>query len=95
VPKPLPRYDASDPTGAGMGDYLSARFAANQHDYAEAARLFKASLARDPGNPELLNATFFFAASAGMIDDAAAIAAVSSPTSRTAGRHAWHLPSSR
>jgi len=73
--KTAPQIDASDQASAGMGNYLSARFAAGQHDYAEAARLFKASLARDPGNPDLLNATFFFAASAGMIDDAAAIAA--------------------
>ena len=85
--KTAPQVIANDQTSAGMGDYLSARFAAGQHAYAEAAKLFKASLARDPGNPDLLNATFFFAASAGMMDDAADLAArvvANEPDSRPA-----------
>jgi tetratricopeptide (TPR) repeat protein len=61
----------TDRAAAGMGNYLSARFAANNHDYSEAAKLYKASLARDPSNDTLLASAFFFAASAGEMDDAA------------------------
>jgi tetratricopeptide (TPR) repeat protein len=66
--------DDSTRIASSLGDYLSARFAAGNHDYAEAAKLYQQSLERDPGNPELLTYAFFFSASAGKIDDAAKLA---------------------
>lgn len=64
----------SDRIAASLGDYLSARYAASDHDYAEAARLFKASLKRDPENPQLLTYAYFTAVCAGNMDDAAKFA---------------------
>ncbi len=61
---------AGDLSGS-YGDYLSARFAADHHDLAEAAKYFRASLDRDPQNPQLLTFAFFYAASAGQLDQAA------------------------
>lgn len=72
--KSVAQVAISDDVGAGFGDYLSARFAAYNHDYDEAARLYIASLERDPTNPTLLTFAFYFAASAGRIDDAAKLA---------------------
>ena len=69
------------------GDYLSARFAADHHDLAEAAKFFRASLDSDPNNPQLLTFAFFYAASAGQIDEAAELAdrlAALSPDDRAA-----------
>lgn len=56
------------------GDYLAARFAANHHDLPEAAKFYSVSLDHDPTNPQLLTFAFFFAATAGEIDDAADLA---------------------
>ncbi|MDR3528260.1 MAG: tetratricopeptide repeat protein [Rhizomicrobium sp.] len=56
---------------AGLGKYLAARFAAGNHEFSEAATLYRDSLAADPSNPQLLTFAFFFAAGAGKIDDAA------------------------
>ncbi len=64
----------NDDVSAGLGDYLSARYVADNHDLAEAARLYMSSLERDPQNPQLLTFAFFYAASAGRLDDAAKLA---------------------
>lgn len=72
--KTTTKIDDSDRVAAGLGNYLSARFAAGNHDYGEAAKLYKASLARDPDNETLLTFAFFYAASAGEMDDAAKFA---------------------
>ena len=72
-----PDVDAASNAGdleEGYGDYLSARFAADHHDLAEAAEFFRVSLDRDPKNSELLTFAFFYAASAGQIDRAAELA---------------------
>jgi tetratricopeptide (TPR) repeat protein len=57
------------------GNYLSARHAASQHDLKEASGYFRASLASDPDNKDLLALSFFFSTSSGDIDDAAKLAA--------------------
>ena len=75
-----------DPTDV-YGDYLSARFAADHHDLDEAAKYYQASLDGDPNNSQLLVFAFFYAASAGNVDQAAELAkrlAVASPTDRAA-----------
>ncbi len=70
-----------------FGDYLSARFAADHHDLSEAAKYYRAGLDNDPKNPKLLAFAFFYAASAGDIDQAAELAArvaAASPDDRAA-----------
>jgi len=76
--------DVGDPADV-YGDYLSGRFAADHHDLTEAAKFYRASLDGDPKNPQLLVLAFFYAASAGQIDQAAGLAdrlAAVSPTDR-------------
>jgi tetratricopeptide (TPR) repeat protein len=60
----------SDTMSGGMGKYLSARFAAGYHDYAPAARMFRESAMRDPGNAQLATLAFFYSADAGEMDEA-------------------------
>ena len=67
-PSPVP----SDRTQ--FGNYLSARLAASEQDLKGAARYYRAALAADPGNKDLLELAFFFSTSAGDIDDAAKLA---------------------
>ena len=67
-------FGAHENDWAGLGDYLSARFAASHHDFGEASRYFQSSLQLDPGNQQLLTFAFFYAASAGDIDKAAQLA---------------------
>ena len=62
-------FNLSDDAGNVFGDYLSARFAAEHHDFNEAAKFYKASLERDPSDQQLLTYTFFYSASAGQIED--------------------------
>jgi tetratricopeptide (TPR) repeat protein len=72
---------------AGLGKYLAARFAAGNHEFSEAASLYRDSLAADPANPQLLTFAFFFAAGSGRIDDAAKYAerlVVATPDDRAA-----------
>lgn len=57
-----------------FGNYLSARFAASQHNMSDAAGYYRASLAADPDNKDLLALAFFFSTSAGDIDDASKLA---------------------
>jgi len=57
-----------------FGNYLSARFAASQHNMKDAAIYYRASLAADPDNKDLLALAFFFSTSAGDIDDASKLA---------------------
>ncbi len=64
-----PNGDASE-----FGNYLSARFAASQHDLKNASTYYRASLAADPANKDLLALSFFFATSSGDIDNAARLA---------------------
>ena len=57
-----------------FGDYLSARLAAGDHNMADAARLYSASLAADPNNVEILSRAFLYAAAAGDAATAADLA---------------------
>ena len=55
-------------------NYLSARFAATQHNLTAAAKFYRDSLDADPNNPALLTLSFFYSTSAGDMDDAARLA---------------------
>jgi tetratricopeptide (TPR) repeat protein len=64
----------ADVTGASFGDYLSARLAASQHDLPEAAKLYRATLATDPTNQDLLSHAFLYTAAEGDVSQAATFA---------------------
>jgi tetratricopeptide (TPR) repeat protein len=69
------------------GNYLSARLAASNHDLADAARLYRASLDSAPDNADLLSHAFLYTAAAGETEDAASLAKrvlVSEPDNRAA-----------
>jgi tetratricopeptide (TPR) repeat protein len=70
-PAPTP----PDATAEAFSTYLSARFAAEQHDMPQAAQYYAKSLKSDPGNSDLLSAAFFYSTTAGDLDSAAAYAA--------------------
>jgi tetratricopeptide (TPR) repeat protein len=77
LPPGTDRTEATTPPDAqatDFGNYLSARFAASQHNLKDAASYFSKSLAADPQNEQLLALAFFFATSAGDIDTAAKLA---------------------
>jgi tetratricopeptide (TPR) repeat protein len=67
APAPPPR----DAQANAFGTYLSARFAAGEHDLGDASRYFSDSLKQNPDDPDLKAMAFFYAASAGDIDQAA------------------------
>jgi tetratricopeptide (TPR) repeat protein len=60
-----------DPQSESFSTYLSARFAAQQHDMPDAARYYAQSLKTDPNNPDLLSLAFFFSTTSGDFDAAA------------------------
>ena len=51
--------------------YLSARFAASEHDLPEAARYYSKALENDPANSSLLALTFFYSTTSGDFEGAA------------------------
>jgi tetratricopeptide (TPR) repeat protein len=51
--------------------YLSARFAAGQHDLPQAAHYYATALTNDPVNPSLLALSFFYSTTSGDFDAAA------------------------
>ncbi len=51
--------------------YLSARFAASEHNLSDAAKYYRDALADDPGNVALLTLAFFYSTSSGDVDGAA------------------------
>jgi tetratricopeptide (TPR) repeat protein len=59
---------------ASFGDYLSARLAASDHNMADAARLYRASLDSSPSDPDLLGRAFLYAAASGDVGAAATLA---------------------
>jgi tetratricopeptide (TPR) repeat protein len=65
---------AGDADATEFGNYLSARFAASQHDLKNASTYYRLSLDADPDNKELLALSFFFATSSGDVDGAAKLA---------------------
>jgi tetratricopeptide (TPR) repeat protein len=64
-----------DAQADAFSTYLSARFAAQQHDMPQAARYYEQSLKSDPANADLLSLAFFYSSTAGDLDAAAAYAA--------------------
>ena len=60
--------------GASYGDYLSARFAASQHDMADASKLYRESLADSPSEAEVLSHAFLYTAANGDMADATTLA---------------------
>ena len=65
-----PAQPADDKTSQAFSTYLSARFAAGEHDLPEAARYYGQSLNNDPGNPSLLALSFFYSTTAGDFESA-------------------------
>jgi tetratricopeptide (TPR) repeat protein len=55
-------------------NYLSARFAATEHNLSDAAKYYRVSLERDPGDANLMLLAFFYSTSAGDVDSAAELA---------------------
>src|SRR6188768_697210 len=76
-----------DPQADAFSTYLSARFAAGEHDLPQAAQFYGKALANDPGNTSLLNLSFFYAITSGDLDAAAKYAqstVVATPDERSA-----------
>ena len=63
-----------DPQAESFSTYLSARFAAQQHNMPDAARYYAQSLKSDPNNADLLSLAFFFSTTSGDFDTAATYA---------------------
>ena len=57
-----------------FGNYLSARLAASDHNMADAAKLYNASLAADPDNADILGHAFLYSAASGDIEGASKLA---------------------
>ncbi len=55
--------------------YLSARFAASEHEMPDAARYYAQSLKSDPGNASILSLAFFYATTSGDLEGAGKYAA--------------------
>src|SRR3954451_16839987 len=68
---PVTAATSQVPDADAYGSYLAGRLAASQHDMADAAALFRQSLASDPSNPDLLSRTLLYSASACNVDEAA------------------------
>jgi tetratricopeptide (TPR) repeat protein len=71
---PQPEQQQS-PQAQSFGDYLAARLAASDHNMVDAARLYNASLAADPGNADILSHAFLYTAASGDVAKAAQLAA--------------------
>jgi tetratricopeptide (TPR) repeat protein len=54
-----------DKASQAFSTYLSARFAADEHDLGQAARYYGQALSDDPGNPSLLAMSFFYSTTSG------------------------------
>ena len=65
-----PHQVESDKNSQAFSTYLSARFAAGEHDLPQAARYYGQSLDNDPGNPSLLALSFFYSTTSGDFDAA-------------------------
>jgi len=58
-------HTESDKNSQAFSTYLSARFAAGEHDLSQAAHYYGQSLSNDPGNPSLLALSFFYSTTLG------------------------------
>jgi tetratricopeptide (TPR) repeat protein len=54
-----------DKASEAFSTYLSARFAADEHDLGQAAHYYGQALSDDPGNPSLLAMSFFYSTTSG------------------------------
>jgi tetratricopeptide (TPR) repeat protein len=66
---------AADRQADAFSTYLSARYAAGQHDMSDAARYYAQSLKNDPGNAAVLSQAFFYTSTAGDIEGSGKYAA--------------------
>ncbi len=71
------RVEAMPPSSdaRAYGNYLSGHLAARQHDLHDAARYYRAALAHDPDNADLLSRAFLYTAASGEVKEAAGLAA--------------------
>jgi tetratricopeptide (TPR) repeat protein len=65
-----PADQAADRQADAFATYLSARFAAGQHEMPDAARYYAQSLKNDPGNEAVLSEAFFYASTSGDMEAA-------------------------
>jgi tetratricopeptide (TPR) repeat protein len=65
-----PVHPDDDRQAEAFATYLSARFAANEHDLPQAARYYGSALANDPANPSLLALSFFYSTTSGDFESA-------------------------
>jgi len=65
-----PTRPGDDQQAQAFATYLSARFAANEHDLPQAARYYGSALSNDPANPSLLALSFFYSTTSGDFDAA-------------------------
>jgi len=82
-----PADKEADRQANAFSTYLSARFAAGQHEMPEAARYYAQSLKNDPGNAEIMSQAFFFASTSGDMESAGKFATAmvaKSPDERSA-----------
>jgi len=63
-------HTESDRNSQAFSTYLSARFAAGEHDLPQAARFYGQALSNDQGNPSLLALSFFYSTTSGDFDAA-------------------------
>ena len=66
-----PTRPEDDQQAQAYSTYLSARFAASEHDLPQAARYYSTALAGDPASPSLLALSFFYSTTNGDFDAAA------------------------
>jgi tetratricopeptide (TPR) repeat protein len=64
-PQTQAMFNDDDKASQAFSTYLSARFAANEHDLGQAARYYGQALTDDPGNPSLLAMSFFYSTTSG------------------------------
>jgi tetratricopeptide (TPR) repeat protein len=63
-----PAYTESDRQANAFSTYLSARFAAGEHEMPQAARYYAQSLKNDPENVSVLSLAFFYATTSGDVE---------------------------
>lgn len=74
APQACATAQAEDSARTPYGSYLAARQAATNHDMVDAGKLYRATLADDPNNIDLLNRAFLYTAAAGDVDAAEPLA---------------------
>jgi tetratricopeptide (TPR) repeat protein len=70
APTSVPPHPDDDHQAEAFSTYLSARFAAGEHDLPQAARYYGKALDNDPANPSLLALSFFYSTTSGDFENA-------------------------